>query len=188
MSRRELKTAAPSQCGFERPATNQERKVTDDEEPNHDGTRIVYMAGLMAMLQGCRSPASDMINNNFISITPEPVPSGLEGVWSGDMGPYLASMQWQADGHGLFCYSYGTANVLQKVKFAADVFYIEDGTRLELKEQGDQSVTVHASYAVGQDTVLHVDPDYQLASAFCGNALICNTDAKFTENQFTPAQ
>ncbi|QCF24830.1 J517_1871 family lipoprotein [Hydrocarboniclastica marina] len=129
------------------------------------------VAGFVIALAGCQSPMSDMMNNNFVAITPEPVPDGLVGSWTGNMGPYLVSMKWQSDGHGSFCYSYGTADVLQKVKFSEGTIQIQDGTKLILKEQNSESITVHAPYAAGKDTILYTDPDYKNASEYCAKAL-----------------
>ncbi|WP_049784509.1 J517_1871 family lipoprotein [Marinobacter adhaerens] len=135
----------------------------------------VFKHGLVACfliaLAGCQSPMSDMMNNNFVAITPEPVPEGLAGSWTGNMGPYLVTMKWQSDGHGLFCYSYGTADVLQKLKFSGGKIQIQDGTKLILKEQNPESITVYAPYAAGKDTVLLTDPDYKNASGFCAKAV-----------------
>ncbi|WP_414727853.1 J517_1871 family lipoprotein [Zhongshania aliphaticivorans] len=129
------------------------------------------VAGFLIALAGCQSPMSDMMNNNFVAITPESVPAGLAGSWTGNMGPYLVTMTWQSDGYGLFCYSYGTADVLQKVKFSEGKIQIQDGTKLILKEQNPESITVHAPYAAGKDTVLYTDPDYKNASGYCAKAL-----------------
>ena len=80
-------------------------------------------------------------------------------------------MQWQADGYGLFCYSYGTADVLQKMKFSEGRIHIQDGTKLELKEYSSESMTLHAPYFAGKDSVLYPDPDFRNASVYCAKAL-----------------
>ena len=43
-------------------------------------------------LAGCQSPVDDMLNNNFVQIKAEPAPSQIIGFWTGNMGPYLASL------------------------------------------------------------------------------------------------
>jgi hypothetical protein len=129
------------------------------------------IAGFVIVLSGCQSPMSDMMNNNFVATTPEPVPKGLDGPWTGNMGPYLVTMKLQSDGYGLFCYSYGTADVLQKVKFSEGTIQIQDGTKLILKEQKPDSITVYAPYAAGKDTVLYTDLDYRNASGYCAKEL-----------------
>lgn len=133
---------------------------------------ITCCAGIFAIvLTGCQSPVDDMMNNNFVTIKPEPIPRGLAGTWSGSMGPYLVSMKWQADGHGLYCYSYGTADVLEKLKFSAGVIYNQSGTKLELKESKPESITVFTPYFVGDSYILYSDPDYRNASPYCAKAL-----------------
>ena len=78
-------------------------------------------------LAGCQSPVDDMLNNNFVQIKAEPAPSQIIGFWTGNMGPYLASLSFDKSGNGYFCYSYGTADVIQKVKYAEDTIFIQDG-------------------------------------------------------------
>ena len=133
--------------------------------------KVIWAVALIVGLAGCQSPISDMMNNNFVGITPESVPVELVGTWTGNMGPYLVSLQWQQDGYGHFCYSYGTADVLQKIKFSGGKIFIQDGTRLEIKEHTKQLMTVHASYFAGKDSKLYSDPEFRKASAFCAEAL-----------------
>jgi hypothetical protein len=114
--------------------------------------------------------------NFFLAITPEPVSEGLEGPWTGNIGPFLVTMKLQSDGYGLFCYSYGTADVLQKAKFSEGAIQIEDGTKLILKEQKPESITVYATtvyttYGTDKDTMLYTDSDYENASGYCAKAL-----------------
>ncbi len=132
------------------------------------------MLGFMvfaSMLVGCQSPVSHMMNNNFVAIIADPVPGDWVGTWTGNMGPYLVSMQWQPDGYGRFCYSYSTANVLQKIKFSEGGIYIQDGTKLELKEYSAKSVIVHAPYFAGKESIFYPDPDFRNASEYCAKAL-----------------
>jgi hypothetical protein len=129
------------------------------------------VVGFVVALAGCQSPMSDMMNNNFVAITPQQVPEDLAGSWTGNMGPYLVTMKLQPDGYGLFCYSYGTADVLQKIKFSSGKIQIQDGTKLILKDQNPESITVYAPYAAGKDTLLYTDPDYKNASGYCAKAL-----------------
>ncbi len=132
---------------------------------------VVLQFLLFASLTGCQSPARDMMNNNFVAISPKAVPANLVGTWTGSMGPYLVSMKWQADGYGLFCYSYGTADVLQRVKFVDGEIFIQDGTKLQLKGLSTASMIVHTSYFSGKDSTLLGDRELRNASVYCAKAL-----------------
>ena len=140
--------------------------------------KVIGAAIIAIGLTGCQLPVAqvfnDMSNNNFVGIVPDKTPLGLSGVWTGSMGPYLASMLWQQNGYGYLCYSYGTANVVQKVKYKEGVLFIQDGTKLVVEQVTKQSVTVHAPYFAGKDTVFYTDLGYQNASPFCAKALAEN--------------
>jgi hypothetical protein len=111
-----------------------------------------------------------MMNNNFAAIASEPLPADLVGIWTGSMGPYLVSMKWQADGNGLFCYSHGTANVVQKIKFGGGEILIQDGTKLNLKQHSKESLVVHAPYFAARDSTLYSDSQLRSASVYCADA------------------
>lgn len=133
--------------------------------------KIISSCLFISALTGCQSPMSDMVNNNFVGTSPEPVPSILESTWTGSMGPYIVSMQWKPNGYGLFCYSYGTADVLQKVKFTNGEFLIQDGTKLKLGEHSKDKMIVRSPYFSGKDSVLYADSQLRNASAYCAKAL-----------------
>ncbi|MEY8247328.1 MAG: hypothetical protein RPT11_03005 [Bermanella sp.] len=128
-------------------------------------------ATVLCLLYGCASPTSHMINNNFIAIVKEPTPSKMIGSWSGTMGPYLATFQWKSDGSGIFCYSWSTYDLMQKLKYSKGEIQIQDGTKLEIKSYSDSTMTVRAPYFMAQDTLLYKDNNLENASLFCGSKL-----------------
>ena len=71
--------------------------------------KIIGLTVAILTLASCASPVGDMLNNKFVSITPQAAPKSLVGIWTGSMGPYLTSFSFKDDGYGVFCYSYGTA-------------------------------------------------------------------------------
>lgn len=118
-------------------------------------------------LFGCQSPIDDMMNNEFVTVKPQTSPSNLIGVWSGNMGPYLTSFKIDKDGTGLFCYSYGTSDVLQKIKYNNDILHIQDGTKLNIINTQSENLILKSSYAGAQKTTLIKDNDLLEASHFC---------------------
>lgn len=136
--------------------------------------KLFFITGAINLLTGCQSPLTDMDNNNFISITPETPPKNLLGLWSGNMGPYLVTFQWTEKGTGIFCSSYGTGNMLQKVKFSKNNIEIQDGTRLEIKDLSSIMMLVHSPYYMGNETKLYKDTSLENSSLFCAKELAQN--------------
>lgn len=118
-------------------------------------------------LFGCQSPIDDMMNNKFVTIKPQASPNNLIGVWSGNMGPYLTSLKIDKDGTGFFCYSHGTSDVIQKIKYNNDILHIQDGTKLNIAETANEILTMKSSYAGSQNTTFIKDNDLLEASHFC---------------------
>lgn len=127
---------------------------------------IAYLA-----LAGCASPVNDLFNNKFASIAPKAAPETLVGIWSGSMGPYLTSFIFKEDGHGVFCYSWGTADVLQKVKYSNNIIYMQDGFKLEIKTSTSEFLVVNASYFGSNESIFYKDNHLKEASLFCSSKL-----------------
>jgi len=123
------------------------------------------------ILTGCQSPLDEMLNNKFVSIAPQNTPLDLIGIWSGNMGPYLTSFSFTSDGYGVFCYSYATADVIQKVKYSNNVIYIQDGTKLDIKTFDTNTFVVNANYFGGHKSTFYKDQNLKEASQFCSSKL-----------------
>ena len=126
---------------------------------------------VLLALGGCASPVNDMLNNKFVSIAPEVAPASLIGIWSGNMGPYLASFSFEGDGYGVFCYSWGMADVLQKVKYSNNIIYMQDGFKLEIKTSTSEFLVVNASYFGSNESIFYKDNHLKEASLFCSSKL-----------------
>lgn len=135
--------------------------------------KIVTLISLLA-LAGCVSPVGSMLNNNFVSIAPQKAPEALIGIWSGNMEPYLTSFSFKSDGYGVFCYSYGTADVIQKVKYSNNTVYIQDGTKLDVETVSTNSLVVNANYFGGNKSIFYKDQSLKEASQFCSSKLASN--------------
>lgn len=112
-----------------------------------------------------------MLNNKFVTIKPQIAPKSLVGIWSGNMGPYLTSFSFKDDGYGVFCYSYGAADVVQKIKYSNGIIYIQDGTKLEIKASTNGSLVVNANYFGGRESTFYQDNNLKEASQFCSRKL-----------------
>lgn len=132
--------------------------------------RIVGFTALIALV-GCASPVDDLLNNEFVSITPQKAPQSLVGIWSGNMGPYLTTFSFKEDGHGDFCYSYGTADVVERIKYSNNVIYNQDGTKLEIISITKDLLVVNANYFGGSESKFYKDNELKEASLFCSSKL-----------------
>jgi len=134
--------------------------------------KIKVMGFIMLFaLAGCASPVNDMLNNKFVSITPQAAPQSLVGIWTGNMGPYLTSFTFKDDGYGVFCYSYGTADAIHRVKYSNNIIYIQDGTKLEIEETNNDLLVVNANYFGGNKSTFYKDEDLKEASQYCAGKL-----------------
>ena len=130
-----------------------------------------FFALIPFLLVGCQSPLDDMMNNKFTSIIPESPPKQGVGIWTGTTGPYLVTMKLNQDGTGSYCYSYGTSDVNQKIKFLNNQIYIQDGTKLSLEGVEHNSVQLNAKYYAGHKSTLYSDNNLKEASSFCADKL-----------------
>lgn len=126
-----------------------------------------YLALCFLTLVGCQSPVNDILNNDFVIIKAQPVPQEIVGFWTGNMGPYLASLSFDKSGHGYFCYSYGTADVIQKVKYAGGTIFIQDGTKLSFDSVSSNELKLSSKYFGSSVSKFYLDNDRQEASEFC---------------------
>ena len=131
--------------------------------------RILMLGVLGFGLVGCVSPMDDMLNNKFTSISP--TDTSLKGFWSGNNGPYLMTYKFNGDGTGLVCYSYGTANSLEKLKIANGVIYMQDGSKQQIMKSTETDLILKVNY-FGSATFRY-KPDTKLinASPYCEQSL-----------------
>lgn len=128
--------------------------------------RIVVIAAALGLMAGCASPFDDMINNRYLNYPAQAVPAGMDGNWTGVMGPYLMTLQMREDGSGVFCNSYGASNYMQAVKYNAGTIYVQDGTRLGVSVSAD-TLTATSSYSGAKPSVFQRDDDLVKAAPYC---------------------
>ncbi len=127
------------------------------------------MAGAL-LVGGCAMPINDQLNNNFVEISPEPVRSGLVGLWTGSSGPYLLTVRLEQDGRGIYCSSWNEKNTLGNVKFSAEHLYFQDGSSMDLNQQGE-NLTGKARYSGAHYVRFKRDPDLTEAAPYCKASL-----------------
>jgi hypothetical protein len=126
---------------------------------------------LAVLISGCASVSSDMKKNNFPLISAQEPSDDLVGFWTGAMTSYLATLQLEDDGTGTLCYSWGTANVEQKVKYRAGIVNIQDGTSMLVDNISKEQLALKSEYFTGAQFTYVRDDNLTEASAFCSSVL-----------------
>lgn len=126
---------------------------------------------IVGLLSGCASVSSDMANNNFPLINAQKPSDNLVGFWTGAMASYLATLQLKDDGTGTLCYSWGTANVEQKVKYQGGIVHIQDGTSMSVEIVSEEKLVLKSDYFTGTRFIYVPDDKLTEASSFCSSVL-----------------
>lgn len=125
---------------------------------------LVFVA--VGVLSGC-AMNNDMMNNDFPAVAVSAPPADLVGIWTGSMGPYLATMKIEADGSGLMCSSWNGRDSVGRLKFDGRQLRSQDGARLDIKSLTPQRMVAHAAYFGGADYIMHRDDQKRSAAPYC---------------------
>ena len=119
------------------------------------------------MICSCASPLGDMQNNRFTSLVASTPAKEIQGLWSGNMGPYLMTIKIKEDGNSLMAYSYGASNVLSRAKYQPDgKLYFQDGSKVELVANSPNELSVKNPYLFGQTSKFLRDDQLKEAPLF----------------------
>lgn len=132
------------------------------------GMRIFGALAVAAALSGCASPLDDMLNNRYAEIAPVAPSADIVGTWTGTAGPYLMTIQINADGRGVSCWSFLEKNALGSTKYANGRLHFQDGASYELKRSGDKLLG-DSGYTGAKVVVFVPDGNLIEASPYCKN-------------------
>ncbi|XEG74009.1 hypothetical protein QA447_07200 [Pseudomonas sp. abacavir_1] len=110
------------------------------------------------------------MNNNFVAVQVQPSPPEMVGRWTGSVGPYLMTLAINPDGTGMSCYSYGTADVLGRIKYDGAQIQMQDGAKMKAYRSGDQLIAT-TSYLGSKPMKFIQDNNLASASPFCAKSL-----------------
>ena len=126
----------------------------------------ILMLGVLGFgLVGCVGGTGDMLNNNYTNIQAND--SSLKGLWSGNNGPYLVTFKFNGDGTGVMCSSWGTADMLEKLKISDNILYMQSGLKQKILEQNTDSLTLKVDYFGGTTYKYKPDNNLKNASPYC---------------------
>ncbi|KJH64388.1 J517_1871 family lipoprotein [Acinetobacter calcoaceticus] len=130
----------------------------------------IFALSLFFLLSGCVTPATQMVNNKFSEIQPS-TPS-VSGVWTVSISPGISTIKLDSDGNGILCDDTNGHVVFNKVKYANNMIYIQNGMTLEVKLLNkdilESRITLSAS---NSNMVYKADNDLKAASLKCAKEL-----------------
>lgn len=86
---------------------------------------------MTVLLSGCVTPLTQMMNNKFSEI--QPTSPSVSGIWTVSIGPGISTIKLDSDGNGILCEDTSGHVVFNKVKYANNMIYIQNGMALEVK-------------------------------------------------------
>lgn len=130
----------------------------------------IILLGVVVLFGGCVTPATQMINNKFSELQPS-IPS-VSGIWTISIGPTISTIKLDSDGNGILCDDTNGHVVFNKVKYANNMIYIQNGMALEVhllnKDILESRITLSASTS---NMVYKADNDLNATSLKCAKEL-----------------
>lgn len=130
----------------------------------------IILLGVLVLFGGCVTPATQMINNKFSEVQPS-IPS-VSGIWTISIGPTISTIKLDSDGNGILCDDTNGHVVFNKVKYANNMIYIQNGMALEVhllnKDILESRITLSASTS---NMVYKADNDLKATSLKCAKEL-----------------
>lgn len=129
----------------------------------------IILLGVVVLLGGCVTPSTQMINNKFSEVTLAP---SVSGIWTISIGPSISTIKLDSDGNGILCDDTNGHVVFNKVKYANNMIYVQNGMILEVKLLNkdilESRITLSAS---NSNMVYKADNDLKSASLKCAKEL-----------------
>ncbi|MBP2603232.1 J517_1871 family lipoprotein [Acinetobacter calcoaceticus] len=130
----------------------------------------IILLGVVVLFGGCVTPTTQMINNKFSEVQPS-TPS-VSGIWTISIGSSISTIKLDSDGNGILCDDTNGHVVFNKVKYANNMIYIQNGMTLEVKLLNkdilESRITLSAS---NSNMVYKADNDLKAASLKCTKEL-----------------
>lgn len=130
----------------------------------------IILLGVVVLLGGCVTPSTQMINNKFSEV--KPLAPSVSGIWTISIGPSISTIKLDSDGNGILCDDTNGHVVFNKVKYANNMIYVQNGMILEVKLLNkdilESRITLSAS---NSNMVYKADNDLKSASLKCAKEL-----------------
>lgn len=130
----------------------------------------IIALSLVFLLSGCISPTTQMVNNKFSQM--QPTTPSVSGIWTISIGPSISTIKLDSDGNGILCDDTNGHVVFNKVKYANNMIYIQNGMVLEVKLLNkdilESRITLSAS---NSNMVYKADNDLKATSLKCAKEI-----------------
>ncbi|MFV5439149.1 hypothetical protein VXP84_05715 [Acinetobacter oleivorans] len=122
------------------------------------------------LLGGCISPTTQMVNNKFSQMQPS-TPS-ISGIWTISIDPSISTIKLEADGNGILCDDTSGHVVFNKVKYANNMIYIENGMVLDVKILNKDIIEARTILSASSSNMIYkADNDLKAASLKCAKEI-----------------
>ncbi|NUF24803.1 hypothetical protein HUN23_18820, partial [Acinetobacter oleivorans] len=112
------------------------------------------------------SPTVQMANNKFNEEQPS-MPL-VSGIWTISIGPSISTIKLEADGNGILCDDTSGHVVFNKIKYANNMIYIQNGMTLQVKILNKDIIEARTILSASNSNMLYkADNDLKVASLKC---------------------
>ncbi|MEA1228008.1 hypothetical protein ODQ17_01425 [Acinetobacter sp. IRS14] len=126
----------------------------------------IIALSLVFLLSGCVSPTTQMANNKFSEVQPSTPP--VSGIWTISISPSISTIKLDSDGNGVLCDDTSGHVVFNKVKYANNMIYIENGMTLEVKLLNKDIFEARTILSASSSNMIYkADNDLKVASLKC---------------------
>ncbi len=127
--------------------------------------KIIFL-GSTVLLNGCVIPTTQIITNKFSEVQPS-IPS-VSGMWTFSIHPNISTIRLDSDGNGILCEDTNGRVVLNKVKYANNMIYIQNGMVLEVRLLNKYILEARAILSASTSNMIYeADNDLKEASLKC---------------------
>lgn len=126
----------------------------------------IIALSLIFLLSGCVTPTTQMINNKFSELQPStPL---VSGIWTFSIGSSISTIKLDSDGNGILCDDTNGHVVFNKVKYANNMIYIQNGMVLEVKLLNKDILEARTILSASTSNMVYkADNDLKAASLKC---------------------
>ncbi|RZG82850.1 J517_1871 family lipoprotein [Acinetobacter pittii] len=130
----------------------------------------IIALSLVFLLSGCISPTTQMVNNKFSQM--QPLTPSVSGIWTISIDPSISTIKLEADGNGILCDDTSGHVVFNKVKYANNMIYIENGMVLDVKILNKDIIEARTILSASSSNMIYkADNDLKAASLKCAKEI-----------------
>ncbi|MEB7641765.1 J517_1871 family lipoprotein [Acinetobacter pittii] len=127
--------------------------------------KIIYLVSTV-LLGGCVTPTTQIINNKFSEVQPS-IPS-VSGIWTFSIDPNISTIRLDSNGNGILCEDTSSHVVLNKVKYANNMIYIQNDMVLEVRLLNKDILEARTILSASTSNMIYeADNDLKAASLKC---------------------